>query len=254
MEIKKLNTFQEFSQEVTKNQDLTCGHVVFRGVPDSSFALIPSIGRQREYKSLSPSQKISYENELLRGFKFRTQSELKYQPKNDWEWLALAQHHGLPTRLLDWTTSPLIAAYFATKPQLSFDGSLIDYNSESFAIYALHYCEYLNTDQLCQKSITPMNCTDCGLYYTPIVTNRIAGQSGLFSISNDPLQDFSKQFENGNPLWIKKFEFPKAAFADFQKSLFFLGIKQGTLFPELDGFANDLKIKHIFSDSHKMKG
>lgn len=254
MELIPLQTFANFIKEMTKNTEITCGHVVFRGVLDIDFTLVPSIGRQSKYLAYQTDiEKIRFEKELLQGFKFRTQSELKYQPNNEWEWLALAQHHGLPTRLLDWTISPLIAAFFATKPETKFDGSLAEYQSNGFAIYALHYCEYMNIHNICGQGISPYTYDGAGLFYTPIITNRISGQSDLFSIHPVPTEDFSISFEDDDALWIKKYVFPKEAFEDFQKSLFFLGIRQGTLFPDLDGFANDMRIRQIFADSHLME-
>lgn len=254
MELIPLQNFSDFIKEVTKNPDLTCGHVVYRGVSDSDFGLIPSLGRQVKYLNYQTDiEKLRFEKELLQGFKFRTQSELKYQPISEWEWLALAQHHGLPTRLIDWTTSPLIAAFFATVPSLNYDGSLVQCSSNGFAIYALHYCEYMNIHNLCNDGISPYTNPGSGLFYTPIITNRISGQSGLFSIHPVPTEDFSIFFEDNDSLWIKKYVFPKDAFEDFQKSLFFLGIRQGTLFPDFDGFANDMRIKNIFADSHLME-
>lgn len=251
MEMVKLNSFLEFIKEITTNISLTCGHIVFRGVSDENFNLTPTIGRDLHYKTLSKEEKINYESQLVRSFKNRIDNVLHYRPKNTWEWLALSQHHGLPTRLLDWTTNPLVASYFATKPNLNFDGTLAQYQSKNFAIYALHYCEYLPIETI--ENPFEMNDYKCGLFTTPIVTNRISGQSGLFSINMDTCGNFEYAFENGNELWIRKYIFTNDAFHDFQKSLFFLGVNQGLLFPELDGYANDLRIRRIFADSHRSR-
>ena len=78
----------------------------FRGCTDKDYPLVPSIGR-------SPYM-IGMENALLKAFKQDAVQFMEQHPASEWEWLLWARHHNLPTRLLDWTESPLTGLYFAT--------------------------------------------------------------------------------------------------------------------------------------------
>ncbi len=79
---------------------------VFRGLGDDRFKLIPSVGRRPNYE---PAQ----ERAVLELFKRRMPEFMPDGDLSELDRLAIAQHHGIPTRLLDWTTNPLVAAYFA---------------------------------------------------------------------------------------------------------------------------------------------
>ena len=98
---------------------------IFRGLSDQSYRLETTLMRlQGEFEKL--------ESHLLRNFRKYAHRDM-VQGDSIWHWLSVAQHHGLPTRLLDWTYSPFVAMHFATANLNKFD---ID-----GAIWAVNYLD-----------------------------------------------------------------------------------------------------------------
>lgn len=102
---------------------------LFRGQSNSAWELLPSIARLNP--SNFPSKNYGWkgiENELLDEFEKYASRLMINCPRNKLEWMIHAQHHGLPTRLLDWTSNPLKALYFAVEKHDNMDGKFFHYS------------------------------------------------------------------------------------------------------------------------------
>lgn len=241
----KISSFDQILKEFLSKFD--CGHFIFRGVTDKkNHKLIPSVGRINKDVLCNLSIK-EYEEETLERFKLRANAEVDCQPENNWEWLALAQHHGLPTRLLDWTTSPLIALYFATKPEVDYTGTVKECNPSGGAVYTMHTCKYIDIENCAPD---PFEHDEHGIFYPPHITKRISGQFGIFSIQPNPEEEFQKGFPNNEGNELFKLTFDSKVASEIQRSLYLLGIRHESVFPDLDGFTHDLKVKFNFMHCH----
>jgi hypothetical protein len=190
--------------------------VIYRGVASSKYELVPKVGRRRRgNKVLEPKD----ERYMLGLFKQRAIAHLDRTPDNDWEWLAIAQHHGLPTRLLDWTRNPLVAAYFAVVEKHNGDSAIYAYRS--------------NTYVQIQKHEDPFKVDRVARVIPNHTTVRITVQSGLFRIHPKPAKPFTDAA-------IDKFVIPAKRRQAIKKTLNKVGIDTSSLFPDLDGIARHI--------------
>jgi len=199
---------------------------IFRGVEDSSYNLVPKIGRPNSRKNLdgtdagysSDAEKLAIER-----FQRETRPHLGIEPRSTLDWLSLAQHHGLPTRLLDWTESPLIAAYFALRP-----AGIINGVRKDAAIYGIPSVPIVETDEDCEKTMK-----DVVSYYPQHLTPRITSQRGLFTYHKKPDQPYV-------PNDLVKWVIPSPICFDLKLAVSKCGVNEASMFPDLDGIA-----KHV---------
>ena len=181
--------------------------VIYRGVSNHSFPLTPKVGRPDVLQQYS----IDAEAILLWTFKQRATVYADPQPTSDLEWLALGQHHGLPTRLLDWTYSPLVALYFAVRENMEAD--------------SLVYCRYMPRGEYGFK---PFEITEAKKYYPPHLSPRIKAQHALFTVEADPTANIS----TNNMTTIRVLKTAKMA---LRQRLNLLGFHDESMFPDSDG-------------------
>jgi hypothetical protein len=228
--------------------------IVWRGQTCSEWPLTPSLFRS-EPKWINWTWD-SKEQGLLRDFAKSNVRWLKEHYAETYiDRLALAQHHGLPTRLLDWTESPLIAAFFAC-----LDAAENPKNLKEGAVWRLHTNAV--RFELNEKKSKRMKLPD-GTYTPTIPANTPNGLNGAFdtfafypqrvhlrqvnqlaayTVHPNPKPnstDFSKNLRPEESL--VKYVFPKEIKKEAFAKLWSLGFRYENLFPDPDGAAKGAK-------------
>lgn len=207
--------------ESTYHNDFT----LFRGQPKDK-KLLPPIGRD----SFVPRGSLAdTERDMLDDFRATVLPFLSFEPKSKLEWLAVAQHHGMSTRLLDWTTNPLAALWFAIRSA----------GKEEDAVDV--WCLDAKERGVVPKNVSnnPLAATRCYVYRPPHVSARIVRQSGWFTLHpmKAPTAFRALDADKKYAAVLACLRIPKHAFADIRYSLDRYGAHEATFMPDLQGAA-----------------
>lgn len=215
--------------------------VWYRGHARSDWTLVPSLARKKKH--------LKAEAALIKRFMQNAVPHLNAPPREEWEWMFLMQHHRAPTRLLDWTESPLVALYFVVneKKHSNKDGTLwcldpVALNRDVANINFKFASEIpaFETDKVTENYL-PSRLSDARSEMKPAAivgprnTARMAAQMGVFTINHlvhTPIENL------GSKRHVWRWIIPATAKEKLSLELNHLRFTALTLFPELDRVAD----------------
>lgn len=220
----------------------------FRGQANAQWDLLPKIYR-------TPGESY-FERELIRDFKLRAISYLNDRPIDDFEWLFIMQHYGMPTRLLDWTESYLFALFFA----------VLGYRDPNDAAVWVLDPWSLNLQSIDQQSVPITNhpaLKDYALETDPKEisrdinaklpaairptrsTPRIIAQKGVFTIHGSIAEGLNQiQVTGLDGIFLESIVISGAQKKRLLKELEPAGVTYSVLFPELEGISKEIAFRY----------
>lgn len=246
--VKSWNELQDALYISSWDQDIGRyrSRFAYRGLSDQSYALKTTLIRLG-----GPYAEL--ERHLLRNFKKYAHRSVVERDAL-WHWLSVAQHYGLPTRLLDWTYSPLIALHFATANIHKFDRDGV--------IWAVNYrrAHQLLPERLRSKlndeganvftvemltetvsSLTEFETEDeldaVIFFEPPSIDDRIVNQYAFFSVMADPQRILNDWLRQHPSLW-HRIVIPAELKWEVRDKLDQANINERVMFPGLDGLSH----------------
>lgn len=202
---------------------------LFRGQREDC-SLLPRIAR-----NLSPDKIELIESQMLQEFQARSIPYLSLPPKEDelWDWLAIAQHYGMATRLLDWTDNPLAALWFAVRK---------DPTGESPGVVWVFRVPEEEIATL-EESPSPFHLNKTAVFRPKHLTRTIIAQGGWFTAHKliDQRKGFIPLERIGRlKKYLNKISISHEAFAGLRRELDRCGTNQASMFPGVESLSEHL--------------
>jgi hypothetical protein len=237
----------------------------YRGIANCKYGLETSLQRIGRV----PSQ---VEEHLIRNFqKYSPINTLSGDYNNVWNWISLGQHHGLPTRLLDWTFSPNVALHFMSENTRSYDVDgviwMVDFielknhlpntlreklKEKKYLGFATKELKELIGDSIEQiEDFTKSNGDGLIFFEPPSIDERIVNQFAMFSFMLDPDTDKLAWLKQ-HPALYKRIIIPKELKWEIRDKLDQANISERIIYPGLDGISRWLA--RWYSEKNESKG
>lgn len=261
--IKKITEIDEIlelviEQKYNENINRYRSSYLYRGLPNEKYHLTTSLQR------ICKNRQQDIEKSILRNFTKYAAIEDSQLKESIWRQLIIGQHHGLPTRLLDWTYSPLIGLHFATSGEdLSYmdqhDSVLWKIDIEEFnSLLPINYSvalnrekAYLFTIEMLSKIVNDLDEYDNDmqdnamvLLEPPSIDQRIINQYSYFSIIPSQIQDI-ECFLDAKTFKTEKYVIDRHLRWRVRDMLDQMNINERIVYPGLDGLSSWLK-RHYY--------
>ena len=210
---------------------------IFRGQADSSWGLHPKIGRDEFLTNYSWFNYLGHFNEWV-----RTAENYMNLPENEWAKLALAQHYGLATHYLDWTTNPFIALFFALTDKREKDGMVFAF--ETSDIEYLPHASIKLSDQIdpMEQLENRSTRTEVWLCRLKPTNGRIVNQNSVLTFHPYPQKDFRdcRISSDGNKAKVLSLEIASKSKPKILEELYQFGVNYKAVFPDIEGLTKQI--------------